>query len=44
MKDRTIIWLTAGGIIFWLIALKPAYLESLFHHVEKIVQSVLHHF
>jgi hypothetical protein len=42
MKDRTIIWLAAGGIIFWLVALKPAVLESLVQHVEKLVRHLLH--
>ena len=28
----------------WLIALKPAILESAFHEVSKFVESVLHHF
>lgn len=44
MKDKTIIWLAAGGIVFWLIALKPAILESAFHEVNKFIESVLHHF
>lgn len=44
MKDKTIIWLAAGGVIFWLIALKPAILESAFHEISKFVESVLHHF
>jgi len=44
MKDKTIIWLTAGGIIFWLIALKPAILESAFHEISKLIESVLQHF
>ena len=44
MKDKTIIWLAAGGIVFWLIALKPAILESAFHDVSKIVDAILHYF
>jgi hypothetical protein len=44
MKDKTIIWLAAGGIVFWLIALKPAILESAFHEVSKFVEMVLHKF
>jgi len=44
MKDRTIIWLAAGGIVFWLIALKPAILESAFRHVSKIVDAILSYF
>jgi hypothetical protein len=44
MKDKTIIWLAAGGIVFWLIALKPAILESAFHEVDKFVDMILRHF
>jgi len=44
MKDKTIIWLAAGGVVFWLIALKPAILESAFHQASKFVESILHHF
>ena len=44
MKDKTIIWLAAGGIVFWLIALKPAILESAFHEISKIVDAILHYF
>jgi hypothetical protein len=44
MKDKTIIWLAAGGIVFWLIALKPAILESAFHELSKIVEAILHKF
>jgi len=44
MKDKTIIWLAAGGIIFWLIALKPAILEGAFHNVNKLVDAILRHF
>ena len=44
MKDKTIIWLAAGGIVFWLIALKPAILESAFRHASKIVDAILSYF
>lgn len=44
MKDKTIIWLAAGGIVFWLIALKPAILESVLHELNKFVEMVLHKF
>ncbi|HXI42858.1 MAG TPA: hypothetical protein VNH83_22940 [Bryobacteraceae bacterium] len=44
MKDKTIIWLAAGGIVFWLIALKPAILEGAFHEINKVVDAILRHF
>jgi len=44
MKDKTIIWLAAGGIVFWLIALKPAILEGAFHEINKLVDAILRHF
>jgi hypothetical protein len=44
MKDKTIIWLAAGGIVFWLIALKPAILERAFHDISKIVDAILRYF
>jgi hypothetical protein len=44
MKDKTIIWLAAGGIVFWLIALKPAILENVFHALNKFVETILHRF
>jgi hypothetical protein len=44
MKDKTIIWLAAGGIIFWLIALKHDLLERVFHDVSKLVDAILTHF
>ena len=44
MKDKTIIWLAAGGIVFWLIALKPAILESVLHDLSKFVETIFHKF
>jgi hypothetical protein len=44
MKDRTIIWLAAGGIVFWLIALKPAILESILHQLNRFLEPILHRF
>ena len=44
MKDKTIIWLAAGGIVFWLIALKHDLLESAFRDISKLVDAILSHF
>lgn len=41
MKDRTIIWLTLGGIAFWILIVRPSIILSVYNSVAKLVRLAL---
>jgi hypothetical protein len=41
MKDKAIVWITLGGIAFWLAILNPKPTGKVLDKGKKLVQSVL---
>lgn len=40
MKDRSIFWLTAGGVAFWLIAMNHVAFWEMMRAVRKIASNL----
>lgn len=40
MKDRSIFWLTAGGVAFWLIAMNHTAFWDMMRAVKKIASDL----
>jgi hypothetical protein len=40
MKDKSLIWLAAGGIAIWVVVAYPPAREALFQTVRHIVRDV----
>ena len=41
MKDRTIIWLTLGGIGFWILIVRPSIILSIYQSIAKLFRLAL---